>query len=182
LSNSELDNPLKATPPTTASAVTSPLAEVQPIKLRTLAMFLLGNRNAIISLAACRETLWLGLIFVFSAAFAREYDGEDLLYEPWHLLLPLVASLATSFILFGLISIVAWCRHAGLVGFWSRYRTFLGLYWMTAPLAWLYAIPVERFLSAGDATTVNLNFLACVSLWRVILITRVLSILFTASF
>jgi len=32
-------------------------------------------------------------------AFAREYDGEDLLHEPWHLLLPLVASLATSFIL-----------------------------------------------------------------------------------
>jgi hypothetical protein len=182
LSNSDLDKPLDATEPAKVSAVTSPNVEAMPVSLGTLGMFLLGNRNAILSLAACRETLWLGMILVFSAAFAREYDGEDLLHEPWHLLLPLVASLATSFILFGLISLIAWCRHAGLRGFWSRYRAFLGLYWMTAPLAWLYAIPVERFLSAGDATTANLNFLGCVSLWRVILITHILSVLLSARF
>jgi len=156
--------------------------EVRRLRLSTLGRFLLGNRDAILSLAACRQTLWLGLIFVFSAALAREYDGEDLLHEPWHLLLPLVASAGTSFILFGLISLVAWCRHAGFNGFWSRYRMFLGLYWMTAPLAWLYAIPVERFLSAGDATTTNLNLLAVVSLWRVLLMTRVVSVLLSSPY
>lgn len=156
--------------------------EVRPITLSTLGRFLLGRRDAILSLAACRQTLWLGLMLVFSAALAREYDGEDLLHEPWHLLLPLVASLVTSFILFGLISLVAWCRHAGFSGFWSRYRKFLGLYWMTAPLAWMYAIPVERFLSAGDATTTNLNLLAIVSLWRVLLMTRIVSVLLSAPY
>lgn len=181
MSNSDPEKRLDALHPTASNTVTAPRDGLQPITLGTLGMFLLGSRDAILSLAASRGTLWLGMTFVFSAAFAREYDGEDLLYEPWHLLLPLVASLVTSFILFGLTSLIGWCRHAGLHGFWSRYRTFVGLYWMTAPLAWMYAIPVERFLSAGDATTANLGFLACVSLWRVILITRILSILFNAN-
>lgn len=182
MSNSEVDPPFDVTESTTGGTVASQIDEVKPVTLGTLGMFLLGNRRAILALASCRETLWLGMLLVFSAAFAREYDGEDLLHEPWHLLLPLVASLATSFILFGLISLVAWCRQAGLSGFWKRYRIFLSLYWMTAPLAWVYAIPVERFLSAGNATSANLNFLACVSLWRVILITRILSMLVSAGF
>lgn len=141
----------------------------------------MGSREAIFALAAHRDTLWLGLIFVMSAAFAREYDGEDLLYEPWHLLLPVAASLGTSFVLFTLVSVVAWRHGVSWHGFWSRYRVFLSLYWMTAPLAWLYAIPAERFLNAGDATSVNLYLLAIVSLWRVVLITRVLSLLFSTS-
>ncbi len=72
---------------------------------------------------------------------------------------------------------MASCRGIPLAGFWSRYRVFLGLYWMTAPLAWLYAIPVERYVSAGDAVNWNLRFLALVSVWRVLLITRVLAVL-----
>ena len=34
---------------------------------------------------------------------------------------------------------------------------------MTAPLAWLYAVPVERFLPAYEAVKANLFFLAVVS-------------------
>lgn len=151
-----------------------------PVTLRTLPLYLVGNRQAILSLAASRGTVWLGMLLVFSAALAREYDGEDLLHEPWHLFLPLVASLATSFLLFSLVTLVGF-HSPGIRDFWLRYRTFLGLYWMTAPLAWLYAVPVERFLAAGAATETNLWLLAVVSVWRVVLITRVLSVLLSAS-
>ena len=114
----------------------------------TILRFLFGSRDAIERIAACRQAPWIGLLLVFSAALAREYDGQDLLHEPWHLFLPLFASLATSFLLYLLLRVVGWFRSAGWNPFWSGYWSFLGLYWMTAPLAWLYAIPVERFLSA----------------------------------
>ncbi|MDB5391495.1 MAG: hypothetical protein JWM11_7141, partial [Planctomycetaceae bacterium] len=43
------------------------MVEAKPISLGTLGMFLLGTRDAILSLAASRQTLWLGMILVFSA-------------------------------------------------------------------------------------------------------------------
>lgn len=60
------------------------------------------KRHAILELAANRQAIWLGLLLVLSADFAREYDGEDLLREPWRLALPLFASLLTS---------VLFCSH-----------------------------------------------------------------------
>ena len=176
MSNSEPAKPVDA-PTDVAIQPTTP--QYGPVTLGTLLSYLFGSREAICTLASHRDTVGLGLLFVLSAAFAREYDGEDLLHEPWHLLLPLVASLGTSFVLFCLVDFVAWCRRAERTRFLSRYRSFLGLYWMTAPLAWLYAIPFERFLSAGDAAAANLWLLALVSLWRVLLITRVLSVLYS---
>ncbi len=147
----------------------------------SLLLYLVGNRRAILRLAQSRSALWLGLLFVLSAGFAREYDGADLLREPWHLVLPLGASLATSFVLYCLMFTAACNRGVGLK-FASGYRTLLTFYWWTAPLAWIYAIPVERFLSPGDATTANLWFLAAVSVWRVLLMSRVLSVWLGASF
>ena len=49
---------------------------------------------------------------------------------------------------------------------------------MTAPLAWLYAIPIERLFSPAGAVRGNLMFLAFVSLWRVLLMSRVVSVVF----
>jgi hypothetical protein len=66
----------------------------------TLLRFLVGDREAILAVARNRNALWLGLVFVLSAGFAREYDGEDLLREPWHLFIPLGASLLASLVLF----------------------------------------------------------------------------------
>lgn len=176
MSNSEPTKPVDVPTEVAAQPTTS---QHGPVTLGTLVSYLLGSREAILTLASHRDTVGLGLIFVLSAAFAREYDGEDLLHEPWHLLLPLVASLATSFVLFCLVDFVARCRGTERTGFLSRYRSFLGLYWMTAPVAWLYAIPFERFLTAGEAAAANLWLLALVSLWRVLLITRVLSVLYS---
>ena len=151
------------------------------MSLRTLLTFLVGRRDAILTIASTPARLWLGLLFVLSAGFAREYDGRDLLAEPWHLLVPVAASLGTSFLLFAMVYRVAAARGAKPPRFLSAYRSFLALYWMTAPLAWLYAIPVERFLSAGDAMRANLWLLAIVALWRMALMVRVVSVMFEAS-
>lgn len=146
----------------------------------TLGRYLLGNSDAIWRIAVSRNAAWLGLLFVISAGFAREYDGVYLLAEPWHLALPLAASLGTSFVLFSLLWTIAGGGSRAEVSFPAAYRSFLGLYWMTAPLAWLYAIPVERYLSAGDSMRANLTLLGIVSVWRVFLMIRVAMLLFGA--
>lgn len=145
---------------------------------RTVFNFLIGRRAAILDVLTCRNAVWIGGVFVLSAGFAREYDGEDLLAEPWHLLLPLGASLATSFVLFLLLEFAVRKQADERASFYDRYRAFLGLYWMTAPLAWLYAIPYERFLDAADAVRANLWTLAVVATWRVVLMTRVASVVY----
>src|SRR5580700_9011821 len=113
--------------------------------IRTLFRFLIGDRQAILEIAADRRALWVGLLLVVSAAFARDYDGEDLVHEPWRLLLPLGASVASSFVLFLLTFGKAIASDAARPSFLTAYRSFLTLFWMTAPLAWLYAVPYERF-------------------------------------
>lgn len=143
--------------------------------VRTWLKFLTGDREAILRIARDRGAIWIGLLFVLSAGFAREYDGEDLLREPWHVLIPIAASIVISLMIF--------------VPFWFRieapqrpplaaaYRAFLTLFWMTAPMAWLYAIPYERLLSAPGSVRANMWTLAFVAVWRVVLISRVMSVL-----
>lgn len=147
---------------------------------KTLSLFLLGNREAILRATTCPSALWIGLLFVFAAGIAREYDGEDLIHEPWHLLIPLAASLVSSAILFLLVRLFAWIHGAVQPDLVSGYRVFLTLYWLTAPLALVYAIPVERFLSAGNAAEANLWLLALVAFWRVALMTRIITVIYTA--
>ena len=51
--------------------------------IRTLLRYLVGDHQAILDLAATRWTLVVGFLFVLSAGFAHEYDGQDLRREPW---------------------------------------------------------------------------------------------------
>jgi len=150
--------------------------------LLTLARFFCGDWRAILIIANSPAALLLGFLFVISAGFAREYDGEYLLAEPWHIFIPLGASLATSFILYSMLYGVGYLSGLKAAPFLSGYRRFLILFWMTAPLAWLYAIPWERFCSAGDAMRFNLYLLALVAVYRVLLITRVASVFYRARF
>jgi hypothetical protein len=149
----------------------------------TLFRYLLGSRAAILQIAANPWAAPLGFVFVLSAGLAREYDGADLLHEPWHILLPIPASLVTSFLLFCLTFVVAYSKDNSNdtepkhPPFWRAFWMFLGLFWLTAPLAWFYAIPYERFLSAEGATVANLYTLALVAVWRVALMCRVLTVL-----
>jgi hypothetical protein len=69
-----------------------------------------------------------------------------------------------------------------LPGLGQAYLSFLGLYWMTAPLAWLYGIPYERFLNEVDAANANVWTLEFVSIWRVLLMSRVYAVLVGSSF
>ncbi len=137
----------------------------------TLLRFLVGDRDAILRIAGDRNALWIGFVFVLSAGFAREYDGEDLLAEPWHLLIPLGASLVASFLLFLFVQ----CDYRDpRISFWAAYASFLGLFWMTAPLAWVYAIPYERFMGYEAAVDANVYTLGLVAAWRVALTVRLL--------
>lgn len=102
---------------------------------KTLLHYWLFDRDAVERIIESRGALLLGGVFVLSAAFAREYDGADLLREPWHLAIPFGASLVASLVLYGFLATPARVSGAGDLDFLRRYPAFLGLFWMTAPLA-----------------------------------------------
>lgn len=139
--------------------------------------FLIGDRQAIVKLAASRHTFGLGALLVFSAALARRYDRADLVAEPWHLVMPLAVSLVNASVLFGMVYGLFLRRASPRPSAGASYRALLGLFWMTAPLAWLYALPVERFFDPVAATAANLSLLLVVALWRVLLYARILAVL-----
>jgi hypothetical protein len=147
--------------------------EILFMGITTLLAYLVGNRQAILTIAGSRSALVLSCLFVLSAGFAREYDGEDLSHEPWHVLIPLVVSLGAAFALFTLACL---SRGGFFPPFVSGYLSFLALFWMTAPMAWLYAVPYERFVDPVEAMRLNLSTLGLVSLWRVALMVRVLMV------
>src|SRR5262245_51273237 len=52
-------------------------SEGAAVSITTLLRYLTGSREAIVAIAGNRNALWVGFLFVLSAGFAREYDGED---------------------------------------------------------------------------------------------------------
>lgn len=141
-----------------------------------LVKYLGGDVKAIRQLAASRWTLLVGAVLVFSASLARNYDGKALPQEGEALLHGIVVSTANAFVLFSIFYLFALWRRGPRPRppFARGYLAFLGLFWMTAPMAWLYAIPYERMVSPIDAINFNLLTLAVVSLWRVLLMSLVL--------
>ena len=148
---------------------------------KTILGFLLFQRASILCVASSNSARWLGLVFVLSAGLAREYDGEYLIGEPWHLVLPLAASLVGCMALALLVGWLSWSRMVRDVSLLTKFAALLNVYWMTAPMALLYAIPFERFMGPGGATQANLTLLGVISVWRVTLMIRSVSVLFGAS-
>lgn len=153
------------------------------MRASTLPLYLIGNRRAILDVATSPWSVLIGVLFVISAGLAREYDGEYLLLEPWHALRPLGASLASATLLFIIVHLAAIIRgdSAGANERPPLHRAFvswMGLFWMTAPMAWLYAIPYERWMSPEVAISCNLWTLAFVAAWRVVLMTRVVAVVY----
>jgi len=146
------------------------------VRVTTLLLYLLGSRAAVLEVAQRRESLAVGFLFVVAAGLAREYDQECLWHEPWYLLLPLLVSSAASVTLLAAFSLFPKRQGSAPRRFLRSYCSFLGLFWMTAPLAFFYAIPYERLLSEGAAVWANLWTLLLVAVWRVALITRVLNV------
>mgnify|MGYP000864571287 CR=1 FL=1 len=152
--------------------------ERKTIRAVDLFLCLIGNRGAIERIAAAPGIVLAAAMLVLSAGIARNYDHLDLLRRGEWFVGPFVASLVTT----SFVALWLWIGlrlgKAGRAG--PQLLVFLNLVWLTAPCAWLYGIPVERYTDLVTATKWNIAFLAIVSLWRVALIVRSLVVLTAA--
>lgn len=142
--------------------------------------FLCGDGASILLMCRDVESLYAGLAFVASAGVARNYLRRDLTEQPWLLFLPLVASTGTAFLLYSLFATLAWAYKAVQPSFVRGFSSLLGLYWLTAPLAWIYGFPFERIFSRVGAVKARLAALGLVSVWRVTLMVRVMYVVLDA--
>ncbi|SHI82267.1 hypothetical protein SAMN02745181_0976 [Rubritalea squalenifaciens DSM 18772] len=143
------------------------------MNLRDPFLFLIGDRGAIQRISGSWWSLLVGALLVVTAGIARNYDHLSFTHDLEWIYGPFLASILSSLFIFGL----GCFRFAFVPGAKNSYLSFLSLYWMTAPCAWLYGIPVERFTDILTATKWNVAFLAIVSLWRVALMIRSLQVL-----
>ncbi len=153
----------------------------------TVPLYLFGHAGAIRRVASSPMAVPAGILFVFSAGVARNYDqmwfGESLTW----LAMPLWFSLFSGLWLF-LFVFTAWQGRPeegkGLLWHFKirHLVSFYGVFWMTAPIAWLYAIPVERWYDPVPAAQWNIRLLAVVAIWRVLLMSRVISVIGEMSF
>jgi hypothetical protein len=136
----------------------------------TILAYLFGSRSAIEHVVADDWAVLVGLALLPSAALARSYRAHDLRKQWWHLVLPFVAALTLALLLFASLGTgaPAWPRGPA---------SLAALVLLTAPLAWLYAIPFERFLSWPWAVRARLLTLGVVATWRVALIVRAVAVL-----
>lgn len=143
------------------------------MRLHELFWFFLGDAEAIRSLAANRWSLAAGALLVLTAGLARNYDTQDVRRQWWRLLIPFAASTLAAAVLVLVIMLVT-----GSAALWlEQARGILGLFWLTAPLAWLYGIPYERIWPPALAVRNRRLALGAVALCRVVLMTRCVSVL-----
>ena len=74
-----------------------------------------------------------------------------------------------SIVYVGVLSLILWLISIPLRPQNWNYLTVFIFVGLTAPPAWLYAIPVEKFMPLDVATTLNMWFLLIVATWRVAL-------------
>lgn len=143
---------------------------------------LIGLRPSIRRLIHARQGWLFAGVLVATAALGREYDAVSLWHQPHDLL----GSFAASLLLSSLLFLWMWVGLA-LCGFrlvrpWRHAIVFLTGYWLTAPLAWLYAFPIEAIRGEIPSLRFNLTALSVVSIWRVLLFARISSIQFRIPF
>lgn len=137
--------------------------------------YLYGDRQAILRIASSRAALIIGAFLVLTAGIARNYDHLDLLREPEWFVAPFVVSFVSCCLVFVSLNFRLNLDLQGKLA--PQFTTFLALFWLTSPCAWLYAIPVESFTDLLTATKFNLALLGIVALWRVLIITRAVQVL-----
>lgn len=145
--------------------------------VETVIRFLFGDAEAIRVVAATNWSIVIGAIFVFSAGLARTWRRKDLWSEPKWLITPFLASLVTSSIFALMLSV--W-RYR-LTDLPNLFPTILGLFWMTAPLAWLYGFPFERCGDRARSIKYRMWTLFVVSMWRVALMIRAVAVVYGVS-
>ncbi len=159
---------------------------------RTILLYLCGHAGAIRAVAESRAAFVTGLVLVLITTIPRNYDqvfiGDE---APRWLFGSLAFSLVSGTWLFGVAYgwLARWRMereeiqpHGFFSGYFVGWRGFMGLFWMTAPVAWLYALPVERCFDSVTAARINVGLLATVSLWRVLLMARVFQVLCRVNF
>jgi hypothetical protein len=150
--------------------------------------YLFGQAEAIRRVAGSRAAVWTGIALVLLTSVARNYDQTLIAEKPflWFFGSLLFSLVSGTWIYCVVFEMFARPKHFGLEqpkwAFNARWLCFMGLFWMTAPVAWIYAIPVERFLDSVSAARANVALLAVVSLWRVLLMARVLQVVTRAPF
>jgi hypothetical protein len=124
--------------------------------------YLIGRKESIERVAADRNSVLYGLAFVIAAGFCREYDQEVLATHWYIYLAPIAASLVMASWNY------VWLRFYVPKRFrcYLSFSGFLGLFWMTAPCAWIYALPVERWFDSLTAIKINMSLLVIVAVWR----------------
>jgi len=147
----------------------------------TIGRFLLGQATAIREVAGNRAALWTGIVLVLVTAIARNYDQNYVLESPLWLFGPLIFSFFSGSFLYGIL-IRGFAQRRFDQDAKAQWPSFMALFWMTAPIAWLYAIPVERFLNSYQAAQANLTLLGIVSVWRVLLMSRAMAVSLEVSF
>jgi hypothetical protein len=154
---------------------------------RTLVQFLFGHAGAIREIAGRRAWFPLGAALVLLTSIPRNYDQTWIGEKPvlW-LLGPLLFSFVSGTFLFAVLHEFFLRRKQGPDSprspWGSQWVSFMGCFWLTAPVAWVYAVPVERFLDPLTATKANLALLALVATWRVLLMARVVNVVCGARF
>ncbi|HAV61228.1 MAG TPA: hypothetical protein DCY13_02545 [Verrucomicrobiales bacterium] len=155
------------------------------LTIPTIFGYLFGQRAAIQTVASSSAAIWTGIALTLLTAFARNYDQTYVVEKPflWFfgpLLFSLVSGSWIYLVCYALCARLQMPENdRSMKGSW---RGFMGAFWMTAPIAWLYAIPVERFMDSVTAAKANLALLAVVSLWRVLLMARVLQVVTRAPY
>jgi hypothetical protein len=150
--------------------------------------YLFGQADSIDRVARSRAALWTGIALVLLTSIARNYDQTHISEQPFLWILgPLLFSFVSGSWLYLVVYVVCARREMSAPGdpgpaVDGGWLAFMGLFWMTAPVAWLYAIPVERFMDSVSAAHANVTLLSLVSLWRVLLMTRVLQVTTKAPF
>lgn len=141
-----------------------------------------GDAESIRQIAVSRASFWIGAALALITAIPRNYDQFHISEQTWKWILgPLGFSLISG----SWIYLVAYrdasvwgIKQAGLkrTGPLNDWMSFMGLFWMTAPIAWIYALPVERAFDSIAAAKANLTLLGVVSVWRVWLMTRAIRV------
>lgn len=147
--------------------------ETPRIKIQTVGKFLIGDREAILTIASGRGVIFLAFLLIVSAGLARNYDHHLLLKEPLWIGGPLAMSLFSALFIFPFVKMFGRLK-SGDSNFTAFFRCFL----MTAPLAWFYGFPIERFAGPLPSTVFNFGVLMIVSFWRLGLMIRVISVLY----
>ncbi len=110
---------------------------------------------------------------MLAAGLARNCDTHDLSRQRWRLLLPFAVSTLAAAVLFVVMIIVGTRGDPTL----SRGVGLLGLFWLTAPFAFLYGLPFERLWPVTEAAQARRWTVAVVAACRVTLMARCVSVL-----